>query len=116
MYMYHFDVGEPPTLLELGRLRKKNGSPLNFLTRVVPELEEFGKNLFNDPNGDEVKVLMITHKHDPPKVIINAILKKWLDRGGQCTYEYLIKTIKRVSNGDLEALAKDLEESHIPLN
>ena len=104
------NVDDRPTLLEMEQLIKKDGRPLNLITRIVPEYDEFGRNLLEDPDGHTVTVIKLSNNN--PRDVTIAILKKWLARGG-ATYKYLIECIRKVTTGNLGGLAKDLEESHV---
>ena len=95
-------------------MKKKDGSPLNLITRIAPSFDDVGKNLLKDPNGHSVRVIRNDNIHDGQKAITKVILRTWLNRGGAtCNYKYLIECIRKVDEEELVALAEDLEESHI---
>lgn len=108
-YYYNF-TDSKPNICDLLTLSSKDDKPLNVFKKIAnSQYENLGMILLSDENGDIVESIKKEKSDSNIEQITMAIIKKWIDVGGsQCTYAYLLDSLKKA---ELGGLAEDIEDA-----
>ena len=115
MRVIFFYTGAKPNLLNLTQMKKTDGTPLEFISKVAAgKYKNFGLHLLQDYNGNKVKIIEKDHKHEGAEAITEAIIGEWVSSGGSNhTYEHLIECLKKAGLGSLAEDIATVQNSRV---